>query len=142
MLREAMPAGHRQTAEPQEAVARAAADSGGSRSECPRGCSWRSSTIGLVPAVERLCGRMRHLAMLAPGVEPVVDDKPRKMRERCVGDGNRRAIGGRARQQLARGLHRGLLGQRHLMALYELAPPGIDLLMDVDLHRTDIRAAA
>jgi len=59
---------------------------------------------------------------------------------RCVGGGDRGAVGGGLGQQHTGGLHCGLLCERHLMLLHENAPPRIDLLVDVDLHRADIGA--
>src|SRR4029077_4350870 len=85
---------------------------------------------------------MRHLPMLPPGVEAVVDDETRKMREREIGRGDRGAISHRPRKHLAGGLHRRLLYERDFVPLHELAPPGVDLLVDVDLDRADVAAAA
>src|SRR5712675_2159256 len=87
-------------------------------------------------------GRMRHLAVLPPGVEAVVDDEARQMGERRIGGGDRGPVGSGLGQQHTGGLHGGLFGERHLMLLHENTPPGIDLLVNVDLHRADIGAAA
>jgi len=92
--------------------------------------------------VERLLGRMRHFAMRSPGIETVVDDEARKMGERRVGGADCSAISGRPRQQLACGLHRGSFGERRFVPLDQHPPPGIDLLVNVDLDRADIAAAA
>ena len=92
--------------------------------------------------MEGLFGGMRRLEVLPPCVEAVADDEPRQMGERRIGGGDRRAIGGGLRQQRAGGLHCRLFGERHLMPLHEHAPPRIDLLVDVDLDRADIAAAA
>src|SRR5258706_12142728 len=92
--------------------------------------------------VESLFGRMRHLAVLPPGVEAVVDDEARQMGERRIGCGDRGAVGSGLGQQHPGGFHCGLFGERHLMLLHENAPPRIDLLVDVDLYRADIGATA
>jgi hypothetical protein len=84
----------------------------------------------------------RLLIASLPGVQAVVDDEPRQMGEGCIGGGDRGTVGGGPRQQYAGGLHCGLFGERHLMLLHENASPRIDLLVDVDLHRADIAAAA
>ncbi len=85
---------------------------------------------------------MRHLAMFPPGVEAVVDDEARQKGERDIGRGDGRAVGGRPRKQLAGRLHGGFLDERDLVPLHELTPPSVDLLVNVNLHRTDIGAAA
>src|SRR6202040_2655595 len=107
-----------------------------------RGRSLLRSPVRLVPAVKGLFGRVRYLAVLPPCVQAVVDDESRQMGERRIGGGDRRAIGGGLRQQRAGGLHHRLFGERHLIPLHEYAPPRIDLLVDVNLHRADIAAAA
>jgi len=40
--------------------------------------------VRVIPAVEGLFRRVRHLAVLPPGVQAVVDDEPRQMRERRI----------------------------------------------------------
>src|SRR5208283_4127358 len=95
-----------------------------------------------MPAMEGLLRRMRHLAMLSPGIEAVVNNKARQMGERVIGGGNRRTVSGRVREQLAGHLHRRFLHKWGLVLLHELSAPGIDLLVDVDLHRADVGAAA
>src|SRR5580704_8098954 len=114
----------------------------GSMRKSRRGCSPLVSAIRAMPAMERLLGRMRDLAMFTPGVEAVVDDEARQVGERDVGRRDRSTIGRRAREQLAGRLHRGFLGERDLVSLHEFTPPGVDLLVNVDLHRTDIAAAS
>src|SRR3954452_17171103 len=114
----------------------------GSKPGCRRGCSWFRSSIRLIPAVESLLDRVRHFAVLSPGVEAVVDDEARQMGERRFGRGDRGAVGRGPGQHSAGGLHGGLFDQRHLVLIYENPPPRIDLLVDVDLHRADIGATA
>ena len=97
-----------------------------------------SPAVCLIPAVEGLLGRVRQLAMLPPGVKAVVDDEARQMGERKIGRGDRSTISGRPREHFAGRLHRGFLDERNLVLLHQLAPPGIDLLMDVDLDRANI----
>ena len=80
---------------------------------------------------------MRHLAVLSPGIQAVVDDEPRQMGECRIGGGNRCAIGSWLRQQHASGLHRHFLGKRYFMPLHKFAPPRSDLLVNVDLFRSD-----
>src|SRR6516164_7104683 len=137
-----MPVGYHQTMEPREAVGPLAAGFSGSTPRRRRGCSLFPSAIGLIPAVKRLLGRVRHVSMSAPGVEAVVDNEARQVSQRDIGGGDRRAIGGWPRQQFAGNLHFGPLGQRSLMPLDEHPSPRIDLLVDVDLHRTNIGATA
>src|SRR6516225_5585022 len=134
-----MPAGYRRTAGHREAAGPLAADFGGSTPGYRRGCSLLSS-IGLIPAVEGLFGRVRHFAVPAPGIEAVVDDPPREMRESHIGGGDRGAVRRRPRQQLTGRLHFHPLGQRGLMPLDKYPPPRIDLLVDIDFHRADIAA--
>src|SRR6516164_4099645 len=66
-----------------------------------RGCSLLPYSVGLIPAMESLLRRVRHLAVLAPGIEAVVNDPPRQMRHRDIGAGDGGAIGGGTRQQFA-----------------------------------------
>jgi hypothetical protein len=60
------------------------------------------SSVLPVPVVERLLGWMEYLAMFVPGVEAVVDNEARQVRERRVHGGNGSAVDGWPRQQLAR----------------------------------------
>src|SRR5258706_14478742 len=137
-----MAAGCRQTAELEAAADPLAASLPGSRPGSRHGCSWLSSAVRLIPAMEGLLGRMRHLAMFSPRVEAVVDDKTRQMDEREIGCDDRGAISSRPRKQLTGRLHRRFLHERDFVLLHELPPPGIDLLVDIDLHRADVAAAA
>src|SRR5689334_20741605 len=81
----------------------------GSVIESRRGYSSSVSPVRLMPLMEGLRGRMRHLAVFSPGVETVVDDETRQMSEGGIGGGDGGAIGGGARQQFASGLHHRLL---------------------------------
>src|SRR5258707_5649748 len=137
-----MQAGRRRRAAREAAAGPRVADWLGSRPGYRRGYSSPRSPVRVIPAVESLFGRMRHLAVLPPGVEAVVDDEARQMGERRIGRGDRSAIGSGPGQQRPGGLHGGLFGDRHLMLLHENAPPRINLLVDVDLHRADIGATA
>jgi len=60
------------------------------------------------------------------------------MRERHIGGGDCGAPG----QQFASRLHLAFLGERDLVPLHELSAPAKDLLVDVDLDRADVAAAA
>src|SRR3979490_1265417 len=142
MQTEVTPAGRCQKGGREAAAGRSAADWLGSRPGCRRGYSWLRSPVRVIPAVESLFGRMRHFAVLPPGVEAVVDDEARQMRQRRIGGGDRGAVGSGLRQQHPSGLHCCLFGERHLMLLHENTPPRIDLLVYVDLHRADIGAPA
>src|SRR5215469_1790942 len=142
MRQAAMPAGCRRRAERREADGPAAAGFCGWMPGYRRGCSLFASAVRLIPAVEGLLGWMRHLTVSAPGVEAIVDDKPRQMRESHIGGGDRRAIRRRPRQQFTGRLHLDPLGQRRFVPLDEYSSPRIDLLVDVDLNRADIAAAA
>src|SRR6516165_12312595 len=137
-----MPARCRRTMEPREAAGPHGAGSLGPRPGYHRGYSLLPSAICLIPSVEGLLWRVRHLAVPAPGIEAVVDHPPRQMGERHIGGGDRGAIGGGPRQQFAGRLHLDPLSQRRLVALDEHPPPRIDLLVNVDLDRADIAAAA
>src|SRR5258706_5176704 len=92
--------------------------------------------------MEGLLRRMGHFAMFPPGVKAIVDDEARQMGEREISRGDCRAIGGRPRKEFARSLHRRFLNERHLMPLHKLPPPPVNLLVNVDLNRTDVGAAA
>src|SRR6266849_5299873 len=129
-----MPAGRRRTMGQGEATGPTAAGSPGPMREFRRGWSSLHSPVRVVPAVEGLFRRVRHVAVPAPGIEAVVDDEARQMSERHIGR--------RPRQQLAGSLHRGFFGKWHLVLLHQLAPPRVDLLVYVDLHRADIAATA
>src|SRR5437773_973665 len=118
MPRAERPAGAHRTMERREASAPPAAGSPGSMRGCRRGCSSLASAVRLMPAMECLLGRMRHLAMLSPGVEAVVDDETRQMGERGIGHGDRGAISGRSREQLPGRLHGGFLDEWHLVLLH------------------------
>src|ERR1700751_5974400 len=85
---------------------------------------------------------MRSFTMLSPGVQAVVDDEARQVFERGIGGSDRCAVYRRSREHLAGRLHGGLLYEWHLVLLHDLTTPGVDLLVDVDLHRTDVGAAA
>src|SRR6516162_5175622 len=130
------------TAERRGAAGPLAADWPERRPGCRRGCSLLFSAISMIPAVEGLLGWMRHLTVSAPGVEAIVDDKPRQMRESHIGGGDRRAIRRRPRQQFTGRLHLDPLGQWRFVPRDEHPTPRIDMLVDVDLDRTDIAAAA
>src|SRR6476619_2791432 len=127
----------RRTGERMEAVAPPAAGSLGSRRKFRRDWSLLCSAVRLMPAVEGLPRRIRHLAMRPPGVEPVVDDEARKISQCNVGRGNRRSISRRPRQQFAGCFHGGFYNERNLVQFYEFPPPRQDLLMGVDLHRAN-----
>jgi len=68
---------------------------------------------------------MRHFG-LPPGIEAVVDDEARQVRERYIGRDDDGAVGGWPRQQLAGGLHRRLLDERDLVPLHQFPPPSAD----------------
>src|SRR5499427_5374247 len=142
MRQAAMPAGCRRRAERREADGPAAVGFCGWMPGYRRGCSLFASAVRLIPAVEGLLGWMRHLTVSAPGVEAIVDDKPRQMRESHIGGGDRRAIRRRPRQQFTGRLHLDPLGQWRFVPLDEYSSPRIDLLVDIDLDRADIAAAA
>src|ERR1700722_12935325 len=135
---EATLVGGRRTAARPEAVGSLAAGSPGSTPECRRGGSLRASAVRKVPAMKCLLGRLRNFAMFAPGVEAVVDDEARQVRQRRVSRGDGGSIGGRMRQQFAGRLHGRLFDEGNLVALHELLAPGVDLLVDVDLDRADV----
>src|SRR5215472_5506308 len=90
--------------------------------------------------MECLRGRWGYLAMLPPGVETVVNDKPRQVRKCGVACGQGCAIGRGVREHHPSGFHRSLLHQRNFMLPHHLATPGVDLLVDVDLDGTYIGA--
>src|SRR3984957_16395854 len=92
-----------------------------------------------MPAVERLRRWMWNLAVLAPGIQTVVEDKPRQMGEGRIGGRDCRSIGGRTRQEFPGDLHRRPLGERDFMLLHQLAPPRIDLLVNIDFHGANVR---
>src|SRR5258706_6846272 len=101
-----------------------------------------SSAVCLMPGVEGLLRRMRILAVLTPRVETVVEDDARQMGQRGIGRRHRGTIRGGMREHLAGHFHRGFLNERDFVLFHELTPPGVDLLVDVDLDRADVRAAA
>src|SRR5450755_1202306 len=107
-----------------------------------RGCSCLASTILGVPLVEGLSRRMRHLAIFAPGVQAVVDHKARQARQRVVGSLDRRPIHRRTRKQGARGFHGGAFDERRLVLSHQDLAPGVNLLVNIDLYRTDVGATA
>src|SRR5215472_7900436 len=142
MRQAAMPARCRQRAERREADSLVAVGFCGWMPGYRRGCSLFASAVRLIPVVEGLCRRVRYLTVPTPGVETVVDDPPRQMRESRIGGGDRRAIRRRPRQQFTGRLHLDPLGQRRFVPLDEYSSPRIDLLVDIDLDRADIAAAA
>src|SRR5713226_2396206 len=99
-----MSAGCRRTAVRVEAAGSRVADWLESRPGCRRGYSSLRSPVCTVPAVESLFWRVRHLAVLSPGIQAVVNDEPRQMGERRIGGGDRGTVGGGPRQQHAGGL--------------------------------------
>src|SRR6516162_11588850 len=135
-----MPAGRCRTMEQRGAAAPPAAGFSGPTPGSHRGCSFLSSAIGLIPAMEGLLRRVRYLAVSAPGIESIVDDKARQMRQCYIGSGDSGTIGSGTGQQFTGGLHLDPLGQRGLVPLHQHPSPRIDLLVDVDLDRTDIAA--
>src|SRR5215467_8329031 len=142
MRQAAMPAGCRRRAERREAGGPVAVGFCGWMPGYRRGCSLLFSAISLIPAMKSLLGWVRHLTVSAPGVEAIVDDKTRQMRESHISGANRRAVRRRARQQFTGCLHLDPFGQWRFVLLDEYPSPRIDLLVDIDLDRADVAAAA
>src|SRR5271154_3576057 len=142
MSGEAKLADWRRTAAHQEAAGPDAASSRGWIPEFRRGCSLFASSVGVMPRVERLLGRMRVFAMPSPRVETVVGDEARQMGESKISCRDRGAISGGPRQQFSGRFHRRFLHEWDLVPFHKFPAPGVDLLVDVDLDRADIGAAA
>src|SRR5262249_29759618 len=118
-------------------VDRAGDDESGCWTRWHCGCSFflppACSPIALVPVMDGLRRRLRHIAMPAPRIQAVVDNEFRQKRQSLVCGAHGSAIGGRARQQLPGCFHDRALREGNLMTLDELAAPRIDLFMNVDL---------
>src|SRR6516164_985355 len=94
-----------------------------------------------VPAAKTLPWRVRNLALAAPGIEPVIDRKAGQMLDGKTGRRDGGAVKLRIRQHPAGNAHHLAFYERKLIALRDDLPPFIDLLVNIDLDRADIRAA-
>src|SRR6202163_3053790 len=142
MLRSDRPVDCPRTSAPQEAAVPLSEGSPGSKRGWRRGYSSLASAVLDEPLMKRLCRRMRHLAIFAPGVQAVVD---RKAREACQGlicSLDRRPIDRRTSQNGARGFHCGALDEPRFMFTNQNFAPGVNLLVNIDFHRTDVGATA
>src|SRR5271166_132769 len=95
-----------------------------------------------IPAAEALFWRLWHLALPPPWVEPVVDGEARQVLDCEPRRRYRCAIEAGLAHHLADDADRLLLDERQLIALGHDLSPFVDLLVDVDLDRADIGAAA
>src|SRR5271166_1840341 len=129
------------TAESPAGAAPAPAGSRARRRGWRPGCSLAPPVLE-IPAAEALFRRFRHLALPSPRIEPVVDGEARQALDGEPRRRYRRAIKPRVAQHLADEADGFFLDQRQLIALGHDLPPFVDLIVDVDLHRADIGAAA
>src|SRR3974390_2088937 len=111
------------------------------RPEWRPGCSSGPPVLD-IPAAKALLGRLRHLALPAPRVEPVIDCKAGQTLECKPRRRDGRAIEARLAHSLSHNPDRLFLDQRQLIALRHDLPPLVDLLVDVDLDRAHAGAAA
>src|SRR5208282_2493620 len=95
-----------------------------------------------IPAAEALFWRLRHLALPSPRIEPVVDGEARQVLDGQSRRRNSRAIKPGIAQHFADDADGLLLDQRQLIALGHDLAPFVDLIVDVDLYRADVGAAA
>src|SRR6516164_4267454 len=98
--------------------------------------------VASVPLVEGLLRRFGHVAVAPPGVEPVIDGEVRQDPQRGAAGLGGRPEGAGVAEQSAGQLHGCLLGGGEPAGIVHDLAPGIDLLVDVDLHRADVGAAA
>ena len=95
-----------------------------------------------VPLVKGLLGRRRCFAMLSPGIQIVVDDKAREQFESSLSAGGSDAVELGVAEHFSGSDHGGFFRQLDLVLFVHHAAPRVDLIVDIDLYRTDIRAAA
>src|SRR6185312_13331306 len=95
--------------------------------------------ILFIPFPERLFRRLGHFTLPIPGIEPVVDCKRHMKQEPspCLPGG---MIQARVRQYPVHRLHGRLLDHRCIPFPDDHLSPFIQLLVNVDLHRTYVRA--
>jgi hypothetical protein len=90
----------------------------------------------LVPLMESLFGRLRDISMSPPSVQVIVEHEAwRDLQTGFHGIGSH-AIDARVTEHLARHDHGFFLDELDLVFLLQHLPPGIDLIMDVDFHRS------
>src|ERR1700686_3046704 len=142
MLRSDRPVDCPRTSAPQEAAVPLSEGSLESKRGWRRGYSLLASAVLGVPLMKSLCRRVRHLATFAPGVQAVVDRKARQACERLVSLLDCRPVDRRTRKKGARGFHGGALDERRFVLAHQNLAPGVNLLVNIDLHRTDVGATA
>src|SRR5450631_4436857 len=140
MPRSGRPVDYPRTSAPQEAAAPLSDGSHGSKRGWRRGYSSLASAVFDEPLMKSLCRRVRHLAIFTPGVQTVVDREARETRQRIVCPLHRRAIDRWTSQNGACGFHCGALDERRFMFANQNFAPGVNLLVNIDLHRTDVGA--
>src|SRR5262249_51538849 len=92
--------------------------------------------------MERLLCRGRHIAVVAPGIQVIANCEAWQYLERSFSSLCHNATSLRMTQHLSSYGHRLFLWELNLMLFIHYLPPGIDLLVDVDLYRAHVGAAA
>src|SRR5262249_22806916 len=107
----------------------------GPRPEYLRARSWLPPVLQ-VPMAERLPGHSRHLAMLAPWVERVVENGTGQNLQGGLSDRLGRVKQRGMRERVSKRCHAEPLGDREQSVTDHDAAPCVDLFRDVDLDRT------
>lgn len=92
--------------------------------------------------MESLLYRMRQFTVFTPGIQGVVYGEAREGVQCCLGGARRNTVELRATEHLVSNSHRFLLHKLNLMLLFHHFTPGVDLVVNVDLHRADVGATA
>src|SRR4029077_11916139 len=101
-----------------------------------------TQTILFVPLMERLLCGARHVAVIAPGIQPIVNCEAWQRLERSFSSLCRNAVSLRITQHFASYDHRLFLWELDLMLLVHHRAPGIDLLVNIDLYRAHVGTAS